>query len=129
MCPSPQFNNRPHSILTLQLLLNRLDLFRGINLNDPSNLTLIAHQLLRAGVQHARLLVARRGQVVEHHVGHAEAAGLERQRVREQHEAGRVVRQLVAEVLHVFVDLVVGAADLEGLFVDLVFLEGRAGID
>ena len=41
--------------------------------------------------------------------------------IAQQHEARRVVWQLVAEVLHVFVDFVVGLGDFEGLFVDLVF--------
>jgi hypothetical protein len=45
----------------------------------------------------------------------------------EQHEARRVVWQLVAEVLHVVVNVVVGAGDFQRLFVDLVFFEGRGG--
>jgi len=42
------------------------------------------------------------------------------QRIAQQDEARRVVRQLVAELGHFGVDFIVGLGDLEGLFVDLV---------
>jgi hypothetical protein len=90
-----------YSILTLQLLLNRLNFLRIANLDYPARLALVAHQLLRASIQ----------------------------RVGEQDEARRVVRQLVAEVLHVGVDCVGGGGwvDFEGLFVDLVFFLDGGG--
>ena len=114
------------SILRLQPLLNTLHLLRIRNLNNPPRLALVAHQLLSTRVQHARFLVARRGQVGQHDVRHAEAAGGQRQRVGEQDEARGVVGQVVAEVLHRSVDL--GGrllVDFEGGFRDLVFFGGK----
>ena len=117
------------SILTLQPLLNTLHLLRIPNLNNPPRLALIPHQLFRARIQHARLLVARRRQVREHHVRHAQAAGRQRQRVGEQDEARGVVGQVVAEVLHGGVDAGVGLlVDFEGGFGDLVFFGGKRAV-
>lgn len=62
------------SILTLQPGLDLQDLVGAVHLDDAVDLCGVAHELLGAGVEHAQLVVAGRGQVVEHHVGDREAA-------------------------------------------------------
>ena len=45
----------------------------------------------------------------------------QRQRIAQQHEPRRIIRQLVRKLVHVFVHLIPGLRNFERLFVDLVF--------
>ena len=49
-------------------------------------------------------------------------ATYECQRIRQQHKPRRIVRQLIAELLHICVHIVVCLLDLERLLIDLVLL-------
>lgn len=60
----------------LQPLLNLLQVLRAINLNNAIHFRRIAHELLRAGVQHLDFSVAGYREVVEHDVWDGEAAGV-----------------------------------------------------
>jgi hypothetical protein len=57
-----------------KLLLDVLQIFRGIDLDDPTHFRCVPHQLFGTGIQHAELVVAGYGEVVEEHVGYGEAA-------------------------------------------------------
>lgn len=62
--------------LPLELVFNLLQVVGAVNLDDLVDLGRVAHQFLGARVQHLDLGVAGDGQVVEHDVGHREAAGV-----------------------------------------------------
>jgi hypothetical protein len=74
----------PHlpSIVALQFLLNILHLLRLTDLNNPIHLRRIPHQLLRARIQHPRLLIRGRRQIIQHNVRHAHPPTRQRHRVR-----------------------------------------------
>lgn len=53
---------------------NLLEVLCTFNVDDSPNLTRVSHELLGASVHHARLGIARAGEVVEHDVGHRQTA-------------------------------------------------------
>ncbi|KAB8342774.1 hypothetical protein FH972_022372 [Carpinus fangiana] len=107
------------------LLLELPHVVLVLHLNHAPRLALAAHELARAGVQHARIAAARRRHVAQQDVGHLDAAVGGCGRVGDEDEARRVVGQVFGEVVERGV-CVAGllALDVQRLLVDLIWRGG-----
>ena len=127
--------------LPTELLLDVLQLLRLCNLNHLAHLRRISKLLQRARILHPQIRIRRHRQRVDQHVWHRcpprrlpsshqplsppptreiRASTHQRHGVAQQHEARRMPRDLVHQLRHARIHLVVHGRDLERRFVDLV---------